>query len=544
MELRHMHKSLMLQQTRPSRPVNRRDKENDRRPSLRPDVLNEGVQQKFRSILQKQKNNLNAKNLKSLKPNGKENHSFVNGLDKENQMRVANKKGQRPPLSGFGGSEMLRQNGSQMTEPGTDLSISKLCQVVSKEHSQNLTSIHSIPSVEDLQTSNRRNVFNNLSSKNSHKDGLNVSQQNTNITHEHPIIEESYEESKNDKRTTKLQHLVSTQEIISERNTQSRGTYLNNSSLFGDTNRQREACDPLEFCLRNIGDYYNQLIQDRGQKGSIACGGDIFKVQKCLKENMRVILFDWLLDLCMKWKMKLRTFVITITFTDAVLMKCTVTKEIFQLVGLACLFIAGKFEEIYPPSLEEYLESCNNAYSRDQLLQIETIILNSIQFNLVILNHLDILELNLKQRLLLNNCKIKIYQNNFSEVETKTLSNVSSLAEMFLVICMYDYRVHLMDMNQVVDFCIVNALRFSDLQGQEFHYKGLSSKLLKGFEADGKDVGKFLQGIPKMSIHEFLKVEIMMKEMMKKVFDTRQYSIIIKYRQFFVKTLRTYFDMI
>ena len=504
-----MHKSLYFQPNKFNRPQGKREKENEKLPT-HAEVLGKNAQQKFKSLLQKQKNNLYPKKLKQFKALGKENHSFVNVGNKENQMGFANHKqmGGSQAL----GSNTLRQNSRRNGEQPLNISISKHCKTFGNEKEKNLTSINSFSNQEAPR---KRNVFEALNSNDFAK--------------EIPSTMEGLSEKKSFELTKK--------KALNQ-------IFLESGSFFAEKKPERKPCDPMEFFLENIGKYYDRLVSERGQNGSIACGGDIFEVQKCLKQNMRIILFDWLFDLCQKWKMKLRTFVITITFTDAVLIRCTVTKEIFQLVGLACLFIAGKFEEIYPPSLEEYLDSCNNAYSREQLLQIETIILNSIQFNLVILNHLDILEFNLKQRLAINNKAIKIYNSGLNESEEKVLSKLTSLSQMFLMICLYDHRVHLMDMNCVVDFCIINAIRFVDRENCEIIYRGVSSNLLGGYSHAAKDLEVFLSIMGGMGLVDFHVIEKMMKEMMKTVFDSRQYSIIIKYRQFFVKTLRTYFDMI
>ena len=102
----------------------------------------------------------------------------------------------------------------------------------------------------------------------------------------------------------------------------------------------------------------------------------------------------------------------------------------------------------------------------------------------------------------------------------------------------------MINMNDVIDFCILNAIRFIDRQDNEIHYKNVSSKYLENFSLKGKDLISFINNLPGFTLDSFLQIEKIMKKMMKSVFDTRQYSIIIKYRQFFVKTLRTYFDMI
>lgn len=544
METRHMHKSLMLQQARHSRQANRRDKEN-KQSACHPDAISEKAHQKFRHVLQKQNLSHHVHQSKMTRPNCKENHSFMNISDKENQMGLTNKRVTKFAKNSRT-SDLLRQNVNRLPDANLNIFISKHYQAFPQEPASNGTMVYPMPGSNDLQGEIKRNVFNDLTQKNNRKNCilLESTKQDDAYGESSMIMEESVEDynaykMKQSNSSLSIRDNLTIEEV---QEGQQRTLYTEDYSDKEET-QVREPCDPIEFFLENIETYYDQLIRERGEHGSIACGGDIFEVQKCLKKNMRVILFDWLLDLCHKWKMKLRTFIITITFTDAVLMRCTVTKEIFQLVGLACLFIAGKFEEIYPPSLEEYLDSCNNAYSREQLLQIETIILNSIQFNLVILNHLDILELNLKQKLTLNGRAIKIYRPEFSENESSVLHKVYDLAEMFLMICVYDHRVHCLDMNHVVDFCIINAIRFVDLEGNEFTYKGVSSQLLQGFRASGQDLQAFLDDIEGLDLQNYLAIEAMMKDMMKTVFDSRQYSIIIKYRQFFVKILKTYFNM-
>jgi hypothetical protein len=520
METRQMHKSLLLQHNKFNIRHQKKNKENERphhRTSLQDDHLN----QKFKSILNNKKTNLNPHQLKQMKGFVKENHSCVNITDKENYMNHANSLKENYGQNRMGNSNILRQNGVQKMN-NLNVSISNQCHMNQQVHTNNTTSLHNLSELQETS----KDVFNN--NKNQHV-----------FPHKKNIFCEEIQEETLDLTTRKQfnkinNFTVSTNDCLSEI------LRVSDNDMFGAQRR----CDPIEFSMDNIDSYYNSIIAEKGKNGSIACGGDIFRIQSSLKENMRIILFDWLLDLCQKWKMKLRTFIITITFIDAVLIRCTVTKDIFQLVGLACLFIAGKFEEIYPPSLEEYLESCNNAFSRDQLLQIETIILNAIQFNLVILNHLDILELNLKQKLKINNKSIKIYASDLTQDENEIITKINNLSEMFLMICLYSHQIHFLNMNNVVDFCIINAIRFINRQNHTITYKGISSNCLETFSLKGKDLVQFIHFIPGFSIDDFLEIEKIMKKMMKTVFDSRQYSIIIKYRQFFVKTLKTYFDMI
>lgn len=521
MENRQMHKSLFLQNNKFNLRQQKKNKENDR-PQHRTSLQEDSFDQKFKSYLNNKKTNFNAQQLKQLKAIKKENHSFVNFKDKENYMNHANYNKDNYGQNNIGNSNILRQNAIQKMN-NLNVPVSKHYLGNHPIHKNNLTSIHNISKFEE----NSKVVFNN--NKNA---SINVYSQNKNSFNQK--IDEETVDSNSGKQLNTVTSLNSVQF-----NFMSNIMQVSNNQLI----KARPACDPMEFSLKSIEKYYSDTIKNKGKNGSIACGGNIFRIQNSLKENMRVILFDWLLDLSQKWKMKLRTFIITITFIDAVLIRCTVTKDIFQLVGLACLFIAGKFEEIYPPSLEEYLESCNNVFSREQLLQIETIILNAIQFNLVILNHLDIFELNLKQKITINNKSIKIYDSDLSDEEDKFFQKIKGISEMFLMICLYSHQIHMVNMNHVIDFCIINSIRFAHTENHTISYKNISCDYLEKFSLKGKDLSNFIELIPDFHLNDFLEIEKIMKKMMKSIYDSRQSIIIIKYRHFFMKTLKTYFDM-
>lgn len=44
--------------------------------------------------------------------------------------------------------------------------------------------------------------------------------------------------------------------------------------------------------------------------------------------------------------------------------------------------IVGKYEEIYPPVLKDYVAVCDNAYSKQEILDMEAKILLYVNFNL------------------------------------------------------------------------------------------------------------------------------------------------------------------
>lgn len=68
----------------------------------------------------------------------------------------------------------------------------------------------------------------------------------------------------------------------------------------------------------------------------------------------------------------------------------SVSKSKYQLFGITCLFIAAKYEEIYPPGLGDFVYVCADTYTAYQILEMEGVILNRLQFNLVYTSSLQL----------------------------------------------------------------------------------------------------------------------------------------------------------
>lgn len=98
---------------------------------------------------------------------------------------------------------------------------------------------------------------------------------------------------------------------------------------------------------------------------------------------MRAIVIDWLVDVHRKFKMRLETLFIAISVLDRYLEKNIIRKEIFQLVATASLFIASKYEEIYPPGLDDFVYICADTYNKSDIIEMESLILDDLRFGLV-----------------------------------------------------------------------------------------------------------------------------------------------------------------
>jgi cyclin B len=104
--------------------------------------------------------------------------------------------------------------------------------------------------------------------------------------------------------------------------------------------------------------------------------------QEDISERMRAILVDWLVDVNLKFKLLPITLFLAVNLIDRFLSKESISRNQVQLVGVASLMIVAKFEEIYPPLLKDYVGVCDSAYTREQILEMESRILLTLNFNL------------------------------------------------------------------------------------------------------------------------------------------------------------------
>ena len=113
-----------------------------------------------------------------------------------------------------------------------------------------------------------------------------------------------------------------------------------------------------------------------------ASGG--LEKQRDLNERMREILVDWMQEVCVKHRFRPQTFFLAVNLVDRFLGADQVTKEKLQLLGVTALFIAAKYEEIYPPNIKEFLAACDNSFLRGEVISLECRILALVDYRLAV----------------------------------------------------------------------------------------------------------------------------------------------------------------
>ena len=105
--------------------------------------------------------------------------------------------------------------------------------------------------------------------------------------------------------------------------------------------------------------------------------------QSEINERMRGILIDWLIEVHFKFGFTDETLYMTVSIIDRYLSSNHFTKKNLQLLGITSLFISCKHEEIDVPKINDFTYITNNAYDKNEVIQMEDDILKFLKFNLL-----------------------------------------------------------------------------------------------------------------------------------------------------------------
>lgn len=137
--------------------------------------------------------------------------------------------------------------------------------------------------------------------------------------------------------------------------------------------RDDEAC--CWQYAHDITKYYLDTEKDRCVSASYMTN------QADINSKMRAILVDWIVDVHFKFKLLPQTLYIAVHLIDDYLARdFEIRRQRLQLVGVTALFIASKYEEIYPPEAEDYVRITDNAYTKDEIFEMEETLLGAIGY--------------------------------------------------------------------------------------------------------------------------------------------------------------------
>ncbi|EOA30687.1 hypothetical protein CARUB_v10013824mg [Capsella rubella] len=103
-----------------------------------------------------------------------------------------------------------------------------------------------------------------------------------------------------------------------------------------------------------------------------------------INEKMRSILVDWLVEVHLKFDLSPETLYLTVNIIDRFLSLKPVPRRELQLVGVSAMLIASKYEEIWPPQVNDLVYVTDNSYNSKQILVMEKTILGNLEWYLTV----------------------------------------------------------------------------------------------------------------------------------------------------------------
>lgn len=133
----------------------------------------------------------------------------------------------------------------------------------------------------------------------------------------------------------------------------------------------------------NVGIYAQDIFEYYKRREKMFTVPPYLESKHCqISPAMRAILVDWMVEIQENFELNHETLYLGVKLTDIYLSRVKVEKEMLQLVGAAALFVSSKFDERFPPMIEDIIYICDNAFGRNEFIQMEMELLRKVDFDL------------------------------------------------------------------------------------------------------------------------------------------------------------------
>ncbi|KAM7424723.1 hypothetical protein PAMA_000873 [Pampus argenteus] len=136
--------------------------------------------------------------------------------------------------------------------------------------------------------------------------------------------------------------------------------------------------DMPQLCSEYVKDIYNYLHVLEVQQAVRANYMQGYEIT----ERMRALLIDWLVQVHSRFQLLQETLYLTVAVLDRFLQVQPVSRRKLQLVGVTAMLVACKYEEMYAPEVGDFAYITDNAFTKSQILEMEQLVLRSLNFQL------------------------------------------------------------------------------------------------------------------------------------------------------------------
>ena len=115
-----------------------------------------------------------------------------------------------------------------------------------------------------------------------------------------------------------------------------------------------------------------------------------FKDVTDISKKMITTLFEWMVEVALKFRMQLQTLFLAFHLVYLFLMKKKdLKRDRLQMIGCVCVHLASKVLESFPAMVQDYVYKSANSFSDKDFIQMEEIVFNALSGNVFVATPFD-----------------------------------------------------------------------------------------------------------------------------------------------------------
>lgn len=118
----------------------------------------------------------------------------------------------------------------------------------------------------------------------------------------------------------------------------------------------------------------------------------LFEKQEKINERTRGILIDWICYVHHKFSLLPETLFLSLNIIDQYTTLVYIDISQYQLVAIAAMLIASKYEEYYAPEIKDFIVVTKGLFSKEQIIKMEYSILCKLKFDILFTSSYKFLE--------------------------------------------------------------------------------------------------------------------------------------------------------
>eukprot|EP01096_Ripella_sp_DP13-Kostka_P015057 TRINITY_DN693_c3_g1_i1.p1 TRINITY_DN693_c3_g1~~TRINITY_DN693_c3_g1_i1.p1 ORF type:complete len:523 (-),score=154.21 TRINITY_DN693_c3_g1_i1:21-1589(-) len=151
----------------------------------------------------------------------------------------------------------------------------------------------------------------------------------------------------------------------------------------------------LPLIMHLMPDIYRNLF-DRERRMVMALRAEMAAAAEMVRRvtpRMKTILFDWLIDLTGEWGLGSEVLFLAKNYFYRYLTRQEISRDRVQLIGIACLLLAVKFDQGHGQNLEDAAVICQNAYTVDEIREVDMGVVHTLGFEMIVSHEMSFFDI-------------------------------------------------------------------------------------------------------------------------------------------------------